>query len=156
MITITINTGGFTIPIPVPDEQFCTEDQAKAVAASLGGSSSVQTALSPAMTLVASAGDNRGWWEINADPKLFPGAAGPIMAFRLLKMMSAGPGAWHLDPNGQPMWVVTPVPQPAPVPQPPTPNTFPGFPGSVPAVDPNAQMRADVARILAWAIRMGA
>lgn len=121
MITITIKVGESIIPVPVPDEQFCTEEQAQAVANSLGGSSTVQSALAAGMTLTASAGDNRGWWEINCDQKLYPGATGPIMAFRLIAAMKAGPGAWHLDPNGQPQWVLTPpAPPTAPVGQPGT------------------------------------
>ena len=161
MLTYTLDN----VSNQVNDGQLVTLDQAKALALQLGGTvvNYVDYIAKGATVTWTDAGGTRawdqvadpGWWGVQL-PALYGG--GIEACFRLVEEQKKGqPGAWHVNPlNGNPLWVVTP---PVVVPTPPAqnpPNSFPGFPGSQPAVDPNAQMRADVARLLAWAIRMGA
>ena len=160
-LTYTINNVSNT----PPDAQLVTLSQAQSFAAQLGGTIvNFVDQLAKGATITWTDNNGTRAWDMASDPGWWATqlpatyGGGVEMDFRLVEEQSKGqPGAWHVNPlNGNPTWVVTPTPV---VPQPPAqnpPNVFPGFPGSQPAVDPNAQMRADVARILAWAIRMGA
>lgn len=121
-----------------PDDQLCTLDQAKSLAAQLDGAVvNMVDIISPGATVELSAGETRGWFAVTVNQNLYTGVYTPILCSILLKEQAAGKGAWHVNTlNNQPQWVVTPPPTPLPLPI-PIPPIIPIFGGATTATSPD-------------------